>query len=58
MSHIEQCIHARNKLHMRLIVHEIRVCLDSGSYLVELIAVVQLNVNHTAVYARTGRNGH
>ena len=58
MSHIEQRVYARNKFHMRLIIYKIRIGLDSGSYFLKFVNVVQLDVDHTAMYTRTGRNSH
>ena len=58
VSHIKQCIYARNKLHMRFVIYKIRIGFDGGSYFVKFVTIVQFDVDHTAMYARTGRNRH
>ena len=58
VSHIKQCIYARNKFHMRFVIYKIWIGFDGGSYFVKFVTIVQFDVYHTAMYARTGRNRH
>ena len=58
MTHVKQCIYAGHEFHVCLIVHEVGIGLDGGSHLVEVVAILQFDVHHTAMDARTGVDSH
>ena len=51
MANIVQVLNALNLINVSLVVYKVRVCLDSSLNLVEVCAVLKLNVNHAAVNA-------
>ena len=58
VTHVKQVVNARNLLHMCLVIDKIWVGLDCSCNLVEVVTLLNLNINHAAVYACTYRNCH
>ena len=58
VTHIKQIVNARNFLDVRLVIDKIWVGLYGCCNLIEVIALLNLNINHAAVYACTYRNCH
>ena len=51
MSHVEQVVDARNLLDVCLVVDKVWVGLDGCSNLVKVVALLNLNIYHAAMYA-------
>ena len=58
MPHIYEGIHVVHLYDMRLVMHEVRVCLDGCGHFPEIIAVLDFDIDHPAVYSCPGRNSH
>ena len=58
MTHIEQVVNRWYESDMCLVIDEVWIGLDGSSHLSEVIALLKLNVNHTAMDARTHRDCH
>ena len=58
VTHIKQVINARHLLYVGLVIDKIWVGLYGCSNLFKVAALLNLNINHTAVYACTHRDCH
>ena len=58
VAHIEEIVNARNLLNVSLVIYKVWIGLDCCCNLVEVVTLLNLNINHAAVYACTYRNCH